>query len=340
MPNPIKYSTGTETLALKKGNFYIGTGDVGKGPSDVTGYYQGPSPASGGYVIYLNKSGVPGNLSYHSAANDSQLISFTNNLSGTSFTSATQCLVYYAGQTDKVCLNIDYEGIVTSGLILNLDAGFTPSYSRSGTTWYNLNGSINGSLTNGPTFNSDYGGNVIFDGVNDYITTTFKTQDHFTNGQSFTISSFFKLRTSTYAKGFMGTQNFQSVPNSGGFGVMFFPTNKMGIFLTKSNGNGTQTTYQGICPIDYLLNQWWNYTITFSDGTLTAYSNAVVGNTDYSSSYTWSTSAINMLISASTQGGWGSYIPMDLGTFSIYNRALSAAEVLQNYNAQKGRFGL
>jgi hypothetical protein len=47
-----------------------------------------------------------------------------------------------------------------------------------------------------------------------------------------------------------------------------------------------------------------------------------------------------MLISASTQGGWGSYIPMDLGTFSIYNRALSAAEVLQNYNAQKGRFGL
>jgi hypothetical protein len=239
-----------------------------------------------------------------------------------------------------VCLNIDYEGIVTSGLILNLDAGFTPSYSRSGTTWYNLNGSINGSLTNGPTFNSDYGGNVIFDGVNDYITTTFKTQDHFTNGQSFTISSFFKLRTSTYAKGFMGTQNFQSVPNSGGFGVMFFPTNKMGIFLTKSNGNGTQTTYQGICPIDYLLNQWWNYTITFSDGTLTAYSNAVVGNTDYSSSYTWSTSAINMLISASTQGGWGSYIPMDLGTFSIYNRALSAAEVLQNYNAQKGRFGL
>jgi len=58
MPNPIKYTTGTETLALKKGNFYIGTGDVGKGPSDVTGYYQGLSPSEGGYVIYMNRVGL------------------------------------------------------------------------------------------------------------------------------------------------------------------------------------------------------------------------------------------------------------------------------------------
>lgn len=39
MPNPIKYSTGSETFALKKGNFYIGTGDVGKGLTSNTGYY-------------------------------------------------------------------------------------------------------------------------------------------------------------------------------------------------------------------------------------------------------------------------------------------------------------
>ena len=55
MSNPIKYSTGSETLVLKKGNMYIGTGDVGKGPSDVTGYYQGVDVPSGGYVIYMNK---------------------------------------------------------------------------------------------------------------------------------------------------------------------------------------------------------------------------------------------------------------------------------------------
>ena len=59
MPNSIKYSTSAQTLALKKGNYWIGTGDVGKGPTSTTDYYNGISP-SGGYTIYLNKaSGGP-----------------------------------------------------------------------------------------------------------------------------------------------------------------------------------------------------------------------------------------------------------------------------------------
>ena len=170
MPNPIKYSTGSETLALKKGNLYIGTGDVGKGPSDTTGYYNGVSPSSGGYVIYMNKTGAPGNLSYHNAPTDEALISFTNNLAGQSYTGVNQCLVYYAGQTDKVCVNRDYESIITNGLVLNLDAGFTPSYPTSGTTWYDIStGGNNGALTNGPTFNSGGGGSIVFDGVDDYV---------------------------------------------------------------------------------------------------------------------------------------------------------------------------
>jgi hypothetical protein len=44
MPNAIKYNLSSETLALKKGNFYIGTGDVGKGPTSTTGYYNGITP--------------------------------------------------------------------------------------------------------------------------------------------------------------------------------------------------------------------------------------------------------------------------------------------------------
>jgi energy-coupling factor transporter ATP-binding protein EcfA2 len=58
MPNAIKYNVSDETLALKKGNFYIGTGDVGKGPTSSTGYYNGITPPSGGYTIYLNKAVV------------------------------------------------------------------------------------------------------------------------------------------------------------------------------------------------------------------------------------------------------------------------------------------
>ena len=70
MPNAIKYNTSAETLALKKGNFYIGTGDVGKGPTSSTGYYNGITPPTGGYTIYLNK--VSGGPSIYTATNDAQ----------------------------------------------------------------------------------------------------------------------------------------------------------------------------------------------------------------------------------------------------------------------------
>ena len=106
MANPIKYSTSSESLSLKKGNFFFGTGDVDKGPTSSSGFYNGISPATGGYTVYIYNSQQPGNLSYFSAANDASLISQTNTLAGTSYTSATQCLTYYASQTDKVCFNL------------------------------------------------------------------------------------------------------------------------------------------------------------------------------------------------------------------------------------------
>lgn len=55
MPNAIKYSTSTQTLSLKKGNYWVGTGDVGKGPTSLTDYWNGITPPVGGYVIYGNK---------------------------------------------------------------------------------------------------------------------------------------------------------------------------------------------------------------------------------------------------------------------------------------------
>jgi hypothetical protein len=52
MPNAIKYSTTGDTLSLKKGNIFFGVGDVGKGPSSATTYYNGVTPSAGGYTIY------------------------------------------------------------------------------------------------------------------------------------------------------------------------------------------------------------------------------------------------------------------------------------------------
>ncbi len=57
MPNPIKYNTSTESNALKSGNFWIGTGDVSKGPTYQSGFFNGYEAPAGGYVFYKNKTG-------------------------------------------------------------------------------------------------------------------------------------------------------------------------------------------------------------------------------------------------------------------------------------------
>ena len=130
MPNPIKYSTSAQTLALKKGNFYIGTGDVGKGPTSTTDYYNGITPPSGGYTIYLNKAS--GGPSIYTAANDAALISLSNTIAGQTFATAAAALAWFSTQTDKMVFNADYPAVVTNGLVLNVDAGFTPSYPTTG----------------------------------------------------------------------------------------------------------------------------------------------------------------------------------------------------------------
>jgi hypothetical protein len=341
MPNAIKYNVSAETLALKKGNFYIGTGDVGKGPSDSTGYYQGPSPASGGYVVYLNKIGVPGNLSYHSAANDNQLISFTNNLSGTSFTSATQCLDYYATQTDKVCFNIDYPTIVTNGLVLNLDAGFTPSYPTTATTWYDVSlGGNNGTLVNGPTFNSANNGSIVFDGTNDYVQTPIQVLD----------------RPCTFSTWF----NFSSLTANGGYNTFFGQDTSISIlrgrfYFQKAGGNidGIQLnkinfsivkTDGSIVPTNGLnvvqTNTWYNYTAVLTATSISLYENGVLQNTTANSD-SFITPNTNIVLNAGYfSNNIVDYWPGSSSIFQIYNRALTAQEVLQNYNALKGRFGL
>ena len=337
MPNPIKYTTGSETLALKKGNFYIGTGDVGKGPSDTTGFYQGVSPSSGGYVIYMNKSGAPGDLSYHNAANDSELISFTNSIAGTSYTTANECLVYFASQTDKVVLNRDYEGIVTDGLVLNLDAGFTPSYPKNGTTWYDVSLSgNNGTLINGPTFSTDGGGSIVFDGVDDYSRIEFNTLFNGSSSDSFSIEIIFKRNSLVYG-------NADSLYQMGTGGL----TNARIYFWFDNNSNGSMSinyyTQSGVLNGD-------RYVVLDSQLDDLNYHHAVQIVNKETSLMTGYWDGINKgsggIISNSFTSdvyfdiAGPNYCDATIGIVRIYNRALTSDEVLQNYNAQKGRFGL
>jgi hypothetical protein len=324
MPNAIKYSTTGDTLSLKKGNIFFGVGDVGKGPSSATTYYNGVTPPSGGYTIYSYNAAQTSKLSFHTAVNDSALITYTNGVSGQNFTTATQCLNWYATQSNYVCVNRDYEGIVTNGLVLNVDAGFTPSYTSSGNTWYDLSyGGYNGDLVNGPTFNSSNGGSIVFDSVDDEVNTTYgPTLGDFTIGIWFKDNGtpqYGRLVDKSYTNGFWLGRN-DTTPNSWGGGIKetSFP---YGIFLNLTDGQ-------------------WNYLVSIRSGTThILYGNGIANTT----SNTVTSSALDS--TTFSIGAWSGSensqrFKGNIAVVQVYNRALSGAEVLQNYNAQKSRFGL
>ena len=373
MSNPIKYSTGSETLALKKGNFYIGTGDVGKGPSSSTGYFDGVSPVSGGYVIYVRNSAGK-NLIY-GASNDSQLILITNRIARASYTTVNECLVYFAGQTDKVCVNRDYEGIVTDGLVLNLDAGFTPSYPRSGTNVYDLSGKgNNGTLINGVGFTNSGVSRFQLDGTNDRIDVP-KDLNGFEHNIQYDID--WTLECWMYTHTPDGSpQSYKGIyGNYNGCNYSALPGNAQGFIIYNANNPATISTNFGFgpkntgfpccspsqCPdvqfsfsnaesswfYNDAVNKWCHWVLTSDDGTTyKLYINGTQRGNTKTVDFKNSGNRIGNNLTSNNNYSWGGSHTsneaneVDFAAMRIYNKPLSQAEITQNYNAQKGRFGL
>jgi hypothetical protein len=330
MPNAIKYNVSAETLALKKGNFWIGTGDVGKGPTSSTGFYNGITPPSGGYTIYLNK--VSGGPSIYTVTTEAQMVSLTNSIGSQSFTTSGQCLNWFATQTDKMIFNIDYPAIVTDGLILNLDAGFTPSYPTTGTTWYDLSSSgNNGTLYNGPTFNSQNSGSIVFDGVDDYSQLPQNILNN-TNYAGITFCAWI-YRISGGQGLIVGVWNQTA---NGDQAALFLFGNS--IVIAVSDGVTGEGGSAGVGNLN--SNQWYYVVGTWSNSrTYKVYIDGVLGGISSQSGNGWnSTSSAQFEIGGENQANIR-YFSGRIGSTQVYNRTLSASEILQNYNAQKGRFG-
>ena len=214
--------------------------------------------------------------------------------------------------------------VIDNGLVLSLDAGNVKSYPGSGTIWYDKSGNDNnGTLTNGPTFS---GGSIVFDGTNDYVDTTFKASISIGNGNPFTISAFFKT-------GNMTQQMLVACPDSPRFYIEVF--NRSGVLVSHwgiGNNNNSSTSTAIIN-----LNQIYNYVTTYDGNIAKGYLNGVLTDTDTIGSQSYNTNFLQI-------GKYASFLPLYLSgsmyTTQIYNRVLTAQEVLQNYNATKSRFNI
>jgi hypothetical protein len=220
--------------------------------------------------------------------------------------------------------------IVTDGLVLCLDAADRTSYLGSGTTWFDLAGSNNGTLTNGPTFNSTNGGSIVFDGVDDYV----GLGNNLDQNGPLSIMSW--IYTTTISSGpRIVVSNCNVVGNQQDYVLEINRTAaKVGAFwgdvlLLVSNQS-------------LVVNQWYYVGFVRSGSTgnwnLNIYIN---GTNDSNTTTSVNPNATNAGTAIGRAGDYTSqYFSGRISNVQFYNRALSAQEVLQNYNAQKGRFGL
>jgi hypothetical protein len=234
--------------------------------------------------------------------------------------------------------------VVSDGLVLYVDAGNTKSYPGSGTVWTDLSSTqITGSLTNGPTFNSASGGSIRFDGTNDYVDLGTNSTLNFTG--PFSVSVWTNVNLSGQSQYFVnrwtfGTGNFRqwSIDNIKG-GIYPAPVQSLFHFRISSNGTDAGSVFISSSVSASYSNNWVNVCAIWDASFIYLYINGLSANTRVSAPTMVSTSGQKTFIGGSDTG---TALPPSgsIAITSIYNRALSAAEVLQNYNALKGRFNL
>ena len=223
--------------------------------------------------------------------------------------------------------------IVTDGLVFCVDAGDKMSYPGAGTTWTDLSKNRNnGTLVNGPTFNSSNGGNIVFDGTNDYISIT---RNSTITPDYISICGWIKINSKS------SSQFLLALPRSvnGGASYMMYYSLSLDGFVAyaRTNSTGTIQTTSTFSPD---TGRWYFLSMTSNGSNLILF---IDGEFEASSSFSsvleYSGSTVLRIGSYDNQGT-PTYTNGNIALTQIYNRALSAQEIKQNYKATKGRFGL
>jgi hypothetical protein len=231
---------------------------------------------------------------------------------------------------------------VTDGLVLSLDAANRNSYTSGSATWNDLSGNNNnGTLINGLTFNSTNGGNLVFDGVDDYISISNNTNLIFGTGD-FTVSMWIKTPITSVGEGSpsaWGPIISKGCTTSAPAGTWWFAQNSTNNNRITFNISSTAgDTFVTATTTSVLTDGWHNILFTRTGSTGYLYVDGVLTATDVTSDSDLSSTA--SLFIGATSPSLVKRTGMSLSQVQVYNRSLSVTEVQQNYNATKGRFNL
>jgi hypothetical protein len=215
---------------------------------------------------------------------------------------------------------------VRDGLVFHLDAGNKKSYPGTGTTWTDISTTgASATLTNGAVYSSSNAGVISFDGIDDYVplpsivTTTLNTTN-------WSYSGFVMTNNNTVTGAFLGPKNLTKgrcciAATWAGAGNISF-ANEMVATVANTIMPLSNGVYLHIC-------------YTYGSGNLTTYKNGVlVGTTAYA--FTGDCAGPYSLSGSNAGYVWNG----NMGSFSVHNRTLSATEVMQQFNASRGRYGI
>jgi hypothetical protein len=340
--NVIKYSTGSTENTISKGNFHLGINNVGYGPTETTGFWNSIEPPLSGYTIYGNKNDNLG-PSISVVNNDSELINWVISMGASNISTISDALSWINSNNEMLVVNKDYENIVTDGLVLNLDAGFSASYPKSGNVWLDTSGNnISGSTINNPIFDSDWDGSLYFNNVTQKLTLVNSNLLN-ASGNSVSMEVFVKFTQLDYT-GSTGNLFFfytkggpdSVAPNNGvyfsydnrGNAKSFTYTcfgNSNGGFAGGGNNFGGSSYDQIFIP-----NTWHHIAFTIENSVGKLYIDGVQKGPSKTFNNLSFSSSTTPEMARATDTATPSY--PKIANFKVYNRALTPEEILQNYN--------
>ena len=286
-------------------------------------------------------------LNFHLSTLDTAALGFGTNLSTSAtgafsddFDGKSRGTLWSIGPTQpnvstQTIYNAKYgPKIINDGLILALDAGNRKSYPSTGTTWNDLTGNSNtGTLTNGPTFSSANGGSISFNGSTQYVDVANQANFNFVD-TTFTIVTW--LQTSA-TSGLFLTKGYIV----GGWTVSI-DSGFVGCASKNSAGFTTFTRRSNTTVND---NKWHQVVVQFTTSTTVGANNGAQIYIDGELNQAAQSNSGQVYAAETTNLQIGRRIndlfyAGNIGFVQIYNRALTAAEILQNFNATRGRFGV
>jgi len=218
--------------------------------------------------------------------------------------------------------------IATTGLGLCLDAGNLRSYPGSGTSWFDVSGNNNtNTLVNGPTYSSTNGGSMVFDGINDYANGT-NTSSLYTGDM--TAEAWIKVNATP--------SDWVRIVGTGGngatnrtFGLWYSAERRL---LWQRYGAADPSIYPTTPTLD--VSSWYHIVATTSGSSHALYLNGTsIGTATAAGPWAASGEAITVGFA-----GFHTYTNSNISIVRLYTTGLTAAQVLQNFNATRGRYGI